>query len=405
MTKNGGSLKLETNCSQVKLPDGFAPGQNDNRILQVTKALYEQSRSNQKSEHQSREKPEKTGQVVLVTQDILLRIKAQIIGIPAEEYQTDQVTRLDDQYTGRTEVFVASARLRQFPGHSIDPLECYDCDSDGNRYPVDLEINEFIILRDDQNPSSTQLGRFNGQAIVGLSTLNRQPFGVKPRNVGQRFIQEALLAPVEQAPLVIIKGAAGTAKTFYALACGLEQTFEISQRLFRKILVVRPNSQFDDDIGFLPGTEQEKIGPLMRPIIDNLEILIDHNDKDRYQDEEELKGKIDLLFDRGIIQNEAMNFMRGRSVAQTYLMVDEAQNLTPHQAKGLLTRAGRGTKLILLGDPQQIDNPALDDKTNGLSYAGEKMKGSKLCWQISLHAGECERSELAGDAAVRFEKK
>lgn len=112
LTKNGGSLKLQTNCSQVKLPDGFAPGQNDNRILQVTKALYEQSRSNQKSEHQSREKPEKTGQVVLVTQDILLRIKAQIIGIPAEEYQTDQVTRLDDQYTGRTEVFVASARLR-----------------------------------------------------------------------------------------------------------------------------------------------------------------------------------------------------------------------------------------------------------------------------------------------------
>lgn len=171
---------------------------------------------------------------------------------------------------------------------------------------------------------------------------------------------------------------------------------------YRKILVTRPNVQFDNDIGFLPGSEQDKISPLMRPIIDNLEQLVDSNENERYDDEVALRGKIEEMFDRGIIVAEAMNYIRGRSFVQTYLIIDEAQNMTPRQVTGIITRAGKGTKVILLGDPKQIDNPFLDEKTNGLSYASERMKGSSLCYQITLSTEECERSSLAMDAIERM---
>ena len=170
----------------------------------------------------------------------------------------------------------------------------------------------------------------------------------------------------------------------------------------RKILITRPNVQFDEDIGFLPGTEEEKIAPYLRPIIDNLEILVDRNENERYKNEKQLRDKIDELFYRGIIVAEAMNFIRGRSITNTYLIIDEAQNLTPKQVKGIITRVGKGTKVVLLGDPQQIDHPLLDEKTNGLSYASEKMKGSELCFQLTMLPDECLRSTLAQDASSRM---
>ncbi len=140
----------------------------------------------------------------------------------------------------------------------------------------------------------------------------------------------------------------------------------------------------------------------MRPIVDNLEQLIDSNIEKRYENEQELNDKIEEIFDRGLIQTEALNFIRGRSIVKTYLIIDEAQNMTPNQMKGIITRAGEGTKIILLGDPAQIDRPLLDEKTNGLSYASQYMKGSPLCWQITLTAEECERSALAMDALKRL---
>ena len=195
---------------------------------------------------------------------------------------------------------------------------------------------------------------------------------------------------------------AGTAKTFYSIAVGMERLWNNPTGEYRKILITRPNAQFDSDIGFLPGDEQEKISPLMRPVIDNLEQIIDSNEEERYQDEMALHGKIEEIFARGIIQTEAMNFIRGRSFVKTYLIVDEAQNMTPNQMKGIITRAGKGTKIIILGDPKQIDNPFLDERTNGLSYAAEYMKGSPLCYQITLTADESERSPLATDAVRRM---
>ena len=206
----------------------------------------------------------------------------------------------------------------------------------------------------------------------------------------------------EEAPLVIVKGMAGTAKTFYSLAVGLHAMLEQEQPAYRRILISRPNVHFDDDIGFLPGDEGEKIAPLLRPVIDNLELLVDQNEDERFADEVSLSGKVEELFDRDIVSAQALNFIRGRSVTKTYLIIDEAQNLTPKQAKGIITRAGIGTKIILLGDPNQIDNPLLDERTNGLSYASEHMKGSPLCFQVSLTAEECERSALATDAVRRL---
>ena len=196
---------------------------------------------------------------------------------------------------------------------------------------------------------------------------------------------------------------AGTAKTFYTLAVGLHAMLEQEEPAYRRILISRPNAQFDADIGFLPGSEQENISPLMRPIVDNLEILLDlEGKKKERRSEEELRGRIDYLFDTGVIAAEAMNFMRGRSITDTWLIIDEAQNLTPRQVKGIITRVGKGTKVVLLGDPAQIDHPLLDTRSNGLTYASARMKGSPLCVQLTMLPDECERSSLALDAAMRM---
>lgn len=347
----------------MKLPEDFPESKMDNRILKVCIGLKEK---------------EAKRKVVLVTKDILLRIKAQILGIEADDYTTEQVAGEYSQYTGRCEVFVEEEAFNNFKRNGILPETIYRVDEKGNRQKVELTVNEFLILKADQSERKTLLGRFDGKKVVPLSYKKEKPYGVKPRSAGQYFLQETLMEKAEKAPLVIVKGMAGTAKTFYSLAVGLEMVMNCEKRKYRKILISRPNVQFDNDIGFLPGSEQEKISPLMRPIIDNLEQLLDSDEEERYKDEKELSGKIEEVFERGIIVAEAMNFIRGRSFVQTYLIIDEAQNLTPKQVTGIITRAGRGTKVILLGDPHQIDNPLLDERTNGLSYASEKMKGSDL---------------------------
>ena len=381
----GGTLRLEVNCVDVKLPEGFPDHKNDNRILKVCLGLR-----NGKTP------------VILVTKDIVVRVKAQMLGIQAEDFTTEQAPVSEEQYTGRCEVFVAEKKFEDFKKKHIVPEDVYQADEAGEKLPVTLVPKQFVILKADQSARKTQLGRFDGKKIVPLSFHKKKPYGVFPRNVGQKFLQEALMADAEEAPLGIVKGMAGTAKTFYTLAVGLHALLEQEEPAYRRILISRPNAQFDDDIGFLPGDESEKIAPLLRPVVDNLELLVDQNEKERFADERSLSGKVEELFDRGIVDAQALNFIRGRSISKTYLVIDEAQNLTPKQAKGIITRAGMGTKIILLGDPQQIDHPLLDERTNGLSYAAEKMKGSPLCWQVAMSAEECERSALAMDAVKRM---
>ena len=390
--ENGGSLRVEKNFVDVELPPDLPDEKMDNRILKVCLGLKRQAEAASGQEQT----------VVLVTKDILLRIKAQIIGIRAEDFAAEQVSGRDEQYTGRAEAYVPEEQLKDFKKKGIPAQALYQVDEAGNTSQVFLEENQFVVLKGDQSAKKTLLGRMQGGRVVPLTYKKSKPYGVSPRNAGQYFLQEALMQPASQAPLVIVKGAAGTAKTFYALAVGLEKVLNNPTGEYRRIMVSRPNAQFDADIGFLPGDEQEKISPLMRPVIDNLEQLVDSNDETRYEDERELKGKIDEIFDRGLIQAEALNFIRGRSIVKTYLVIDEAQNMTPGQVKGIITRAGEGTKIILLGDPGQIDRPFLDERTNGLSYAAEHMKGSPLCWQITMNGKECERSALAMDGGKRL---
>ena len=387
--ENGGICWVEKNFVDVELPVDLSLEVADNRILKVCLGL----------------KKSRKEQVVLVTKDILLRIKAQVLDLCAEDFISEQVIAHDRQYTGRCEVYAPDELFKDFKKKGIPVAVVYKADEQGEKVYPELTENQFLILRSDQSEKKSQLGRVEGEMIRKLVYRKAEPYGIRPRNAGQYFFQEALMQPAEKAPLVIVKGMAGTSKTFYSLAVGLEKVLNHPSGEYRRILICRPNAQFDDDIGFLPGDEQKKISPLMRPIMDNLEQLIDSNEEERYKDENELKGKIEEIFERGLIQAEALNFIRGRSLIQTYLIIDEVQNTTPNQIKGIITRAGKNTKIILLGDPNQIDRPFLDERTNGLSYAAEHMKGSSLCWQITMSPEECERSELAMDAIQRLEKR
>lgn len=385
---NGGNLKVEKRFEDFALSKELTEKKLDNRILQVCKDLEKMAESG--------------NEVVLVSKDIVLRLKAQVLGIRAEDYTTEQISESAAMYLGRAEAYIPQESVKDFKKDGVPADILYTTDENGSNFGISLEENEFVVLIPDQSSNNTLLGRKSKEKVVPLRYQKAQPYGVIPRNVGQYFMQEALMAPASEAPLVIVKGMAGTAKTFYSLAVGLEKVYNNPSGEYRRIIVCRPNAQFDDDIGFLSGDEREKIAPLMRPIIDNLEQLLDSDEKERYADEQALSGKIQEIFERGIIQTEALNFIRGRSIAQTYLIIDEAQNMTPNQVKGIITRAGKGTKIVLIGDPNQIDKPFLDKKTNGLSYAAMRMQGSPLCWQLTLSTEECERSDLAMDAIERL---
>lgn len=384
---NGGVLRIEMNFNHVLLPESWKDSNNDNRILRVCKGLQDQGEN-----------------VFLVTKDIFERIKADIIGVVAQDFFAEQSPTADEQYKGRIEVYTTEEKLNEFYHKGM--LEVEDvfvfAEDFSKKENPNLVVNQFLIIHSCDNAKHTALGRFTGKLVAGLHFLNERPFGVTPRNAGQKFMQEALMMDADKAPLVIIKGPAGTAKTFYSLAVGLHKVMLEQRKLYRKLLVCRPNVKLDEDIGYLPGTEQEKIAPFLRPVVDNLEVLIDNDENERYNSEKELKDKVDELFDRKIINTEAIAFIRGRSIAKQWVIIDEAQNLTPKQVKGIITRAGEGTKVILLGDPEQIDHPFLDIRTNGLCYASEKMKGSSLCYQVALTDEECERSSLAYEGAKRM---
>lgn len=385
--ENGGRLRVEMNHYDTKIPLSWSKEKADNRILQVCKGLKEQGED-----------------VWLITKDIFQRIKADAVDINVDDFYEKFVPEYDNQYTGRIEVFVSSEKLQEFFSKKVlkastllnynETLEEYTTPS--------LFMNQFLIIHSMENPKQTALGRYDGKNVVPLYSKDSKPLGVVPRNVGQRFMLEALSMDAIKAPLVIVKGPAGTAKTLFSLAVGLQKILQDNSEHYRRILVCRPNVTMDEDIGFLPGTEQEKISPFMRPIFDNLEILVDSDEKERYKNEKELTDKIKDLFDRRIITTEAVAYLRGRSIVKNWVIIDEAQNLSPKQVKTIITRVGEGTKLILIGDPEQIDHPFLDSRSNGLCYASEKMKGSELCYQVTLKYDECERSPLAYEGSKKL---
>lgn len=377
----GGRFHVETNYINEKLPAGWDEHRPDHRILRVAKGMSSKL-----------ENP-----VVLVTNDVSMRLKADICGVKAEDYNAEKSVDVAEQYRGRRTVDVTPSLLASFyEDGGLEPRKIRGLD------PV---LNEFFVLRNRQDIKKTALARFDGERIVPLRFLKEKPYGVIPRNVGQQFVQEMLMTSAEEAPLVILKGPAGTAKTFYTLAVGLEKVMRTDE--YRKILITRANVKFDEDIGFLKGTEEEKIMPLIRPSIDNLELLISARNKKKGDalQERDVDTEVRSLFEDGIVTAQALAYLRGRSITNTWILIDEAQNLTPTQALGIITRAGIGSKIILAGDPDQIDHPRLDKRTNGLVYASERMKGSALCWQTSFEGHECTRSPLALDAAQRLTSK
>ncbi len=368
----GGIFHIELNHRSAPLPPSWDESKADNRIIRVCVGLAQSKQ-----------------QVILVSNDVSLRIKASALGVPAEEYRAGQIIpKLKEQYTGRCVLRAPDDLVNLFYQDKELSKEVLDT-------LVKEEIlreNQFVLLQSDGDDKHSALGRVEEGRLVALHYANEKMHGVTPRNMGQRFMQEALMMPCERAPLVILKGAAGTAKTFFAVAAGLWQIKRYDQ--YSHVLAVRPNVKFDEEIGFLKGTEEEKIAPLMRPIVDNILAL--------FPGDPQMPEKLE---EYGIIVNQAMAFMRGRSITDTWIIVDEAQNMTPSQAFGIISRAGANTKIVLAGDPEQIDNPYLDSTNNGLVFAAEKMKDSPLCWQITLDDSECVRSPLAREAVRMMKQK
>ena len=313
--------------------------------------------------------------VVMVSKDTNLRIKADALGLQAEDYFSDRVA-VDELYTG-TVVW------------EVDP-EKLDLLFDGGVEPgpdQELSPNQFVTLVDRTNDNHTALGRF--YAVDGrihpLKRLETPPWGIKPRNREQQFALELLLDDSVQ--VVTLLGKAGTGKTLLAIAAGLQQV--VDEERFNKLLVSRPVMPMGRDLGYLPGDVSEKLRPYMQPIYDNLDLIVAANMEQRRRS----SMTPTQLEEGGYMSVEPLTYIRGRSIPNQYIIVDEAQNLTPHEVKTILTRAGDGTKLVLTGDAFQIDNPYVDSATNGLSYLAEHFKHLDIAGHVTLAKGE--RSKIA----------
>ena len=314
---------------------------------------------------------------ILVTKDINLRIKADALNLAAQDYETDRVL-LKDLYTGLFERTVSAEVLNQFRLAGELALE------PGREYFP----NEYCTLIEDKNPKKTVLTKVDatGKKLVPILDSREGVWGIKPRNREQHFALDALLD--DRIQLVTLLGKAGTGKTLIALAGGLKKT--VTDREFRRLVVARPTISMGKELGFLPGSLEEKLAPWMQPIHDALELLGDLNmghEQRRHSD----------LMRSGVIVVEALSYIRGRSIANQFIIIDEAQNLTPLEVKTIITRVGQGTKIVFTGDPYQIDNPYVDSSSNGFNYIISKFQRQPIAAHIELQKGE--RSALAELAA------
>ena len=320
--------------------------------------------------------------VVLVTNNPFLQLNAKMLGITAERLKDEVFPKLDEQYTGREKIYTDDDSLNLFYKQGY-----IEIDSIFNKEKVEFVNNKFFVIVSE---SKSALGIFRNGKIVKLKYQNRYPYNIKPKNVGQKFMIEALLD--ETFPLVVIKGNAGTGKTFCTLAAGLQETEE--NKKYSRILVTRSVTA-TEQYGFLPGDIEDKLSPYLAGIKDNGSEAKNMYYKDSISVYED--GSI--YFEKGTIQIQAIGFLRGRSIVDTYFIIDETQNIEPDVIKSIVTRAAKGSKFIFLGDPTQIDNPNLTERYNGLVYLSEKMKGNSMCAQITLEDNESVRSDLAREAA------
>jgi len=322
-------------------------------------------------------KAQPRNQTVLVSKDINLRIKADALGMLAEDYENDRVL-ITELYTGMIELSITPERLAGFRANGELEL------NGGQQYFP----NEFCTLLDETNPKRAALGKVDptGSKLVPILDCREGVWGIKPRNREQHFAFDALLD--DRVKLVTLMGKAGTGKTLLAMAAGLKRT--VLEREFRRLVVARPTISMGKELGFLPGSLEEKLAPWMQPIHDALEMLSDLNMGHEHRRSGDLMRS-------GSIVVEALSYIRGRSIANQFMIIDEAQNLTPLEAKTIITRVGNGTKIVFTGDPYQIDNPYVDSSSNGFNYVVSRFRAQQIAAHIELQKGE--RSELAELAA------
>ena len=335
----------------------------DNRILRVACMLKEENSN-----------------IIFISKDINLRLKADALGLQVNDFEKEKI-KFDELFSGCRQLSVNNDIIDKL--HSENEIDSPD---------KTLFPNEFALLISNIDPKHSALGYLNKRQR--FSRLNgyfdkNSVWNIKPRNKEQKMALSLLMDP--DIKLVTLIGQAGSGKTILALAAALENTLHGSN--YEKILVSRPIVPMGNDIGYMPGDKQEKLKHWMQPIFDNLDYLMHSGKKDTLS----VSKKIDDLFNSRKIELEALTYIRGRSIPRQFVIVDEAQNLTPHEVKTIISRAGEGTKMVLTGDPYQIDNPYLDSSSNGLTYCVERMKDKEIHGHITLHRSE--RSELAALAA------
>jgi PhoH-like ATPase len=316
--------------------------------------------------------------VVLVSKDINLRMKANSIGIKAEDYETGKIKNIDELYSGKNLIEGVRHELidRLFRDSAVD-LE--ETGLDLRPFP-----NEYFVMRNDSKSILTTFVK-NDNTIRLVE--KKRAFGVLPRNAEQTFSINALLN--RDISLVSLSGKAGTGKTLLAVAAAIEQRKE-----YKQILLARPIIPLSNrDIGYLPGDIKSKLDPYMQPLFDNISVI-----QNQFNEESQEFNKINEMVSNGKLTIMPLAYIRGRSLSRVYFIVDEAQNLTPHEVKTIITRAGEGTKIVFTGDPYQIDTPYLDSRSNGLTYLIDKMKGQNIYAHVTLEKGERSHlAELASD--------
>ncbi len=376
---------LDGLCSEKMLNGGILLGEGKGRLsIRLERNIHEDLRTVfmdfEKKDHQilnigyyvSRENGDT--QVVLVSKDVNLRMKARSVGLLAEDYTTDHIPDPSRLYSGcRYEEHVAPDLIENMYSEESS-FDVEDLGLDRQPHP-----NEFMVLRNGKNSALAIIDSTASKVRrVGKQTV----YGVIPRNAEQTFAAHALLNPA--LPLVTISGKAGTGKTLLALAAALEV-----RQSYRKIMLTRPVIPLSNkDIGYLPGDIQSKLNPYMQPLFDNLGVI-----REQFPEKSEMHQRLHKMMEEGKLCIEPLAYIRGRSLVRMYMIVDEAQNLTPHEVKTIITRAGEGTKIVFTGDVHQIDHPYLNGRSNGLSYLINRMQGQNIYAHIDLQKGE--RSALA----------
>jgi PhoH-like ATPase len=358
--KGLGKLSIETGkpfsgAMQVSFPENTP----DHRILAIADHVY-------------RNNPDKS--VIFISKDINLRMKAKSFGIMAQDYETDKVRNIDEIYRSVSMLEGMDDRLimKMYENPEGIPVKEF-------KLPVDPAANQYFIFKGN---TSSALAHYDPKDGMINRVIKQKTYGIEPRNAEQTFALDALLR--DEVQLVTLTGKAGTGKTLLALAAALQQRQKFTQIFLARPIVPLANR----DIGFLPGDIKEKIGPYMLPLFDNLDVI-----KNKFTQTSKEFQKIEEMLKTEKLIITPLAYIRGRSLSRIFFIVDEAQNLTPHEVKTIITRAGEETKMVFTGDIEQIDSPYLDEKSNGLSYLTDKMIGQDLFAHVNLVKGE--RSYLA----------